>query len=122
MCNQQPLHSKPLTTIVKMAAMIVMMFGLAIQTGAAELDKSWTTGGYTKYQGSQTARIARLTNISSFEASSSEKGSPSPTVQTLFRLCNAMKTSPAAVVARLERHLARPSPSRQTKAPATKRS
>jgi transcriptional regulator with XRE-family HTH domain len=51
-----------------------------------------------------------------------ENDKKSPTVQTLFRLCSAMKTSPAAVVARLERRLARPSPSRQTKAPATKRS
>jgi transcriptional regulator with XRE-family HTH domain len=37
-----------------------------------------------------------------------ENDKKSPTVQTLFRLCGAMKTSPAAVIARLERRLSRP--------------
>jgi hypothetical protein len=78
MCKQQPVLTKPLTAIVKISAMIVMMFGLATQTGAAELNKSWTSGVYTKHQGSQTACIETLTNISSLEASLCEKGSPPP--------------------------------------------
>jgi transcriptional regulator with XRE-family HTH domain len=51
-----------------------------------------------------------------------ENDKKSPTIQTLFRLCGAMKASPAAVIGRLERSLARRSPSRQAKAPAPKRS
>jgi transcriptional regulator with XRE-family HTH domain len=36
-----------------------------------------------------------------------ENDRKSPTVQTLFRLCEAMKASPATVIARLERRLKR---------------
>jgi len=51
-----------------------------------------------------------------------ENDKKSPTVQTLFRLCSAMKTSPAAVIARLERRLAQRLPIRATKSPRSKRS
>jgi transcriptional regulator with XRE-family HTH domain len=50
-----------------------------------------------------------------------ENDKKSPTVQTLFRLCRAMKASPAGVIARLEKRLVRGSPSRFAKAPASKR-
>jgi transcriptional regulator with XRE-family HTH domain len=36
-----------------------------------------------------------------------ENDKKSPTVQMLFRLCGALNTSPATVIARLERGLAR---------------
>ena len=36
-----------------------------------------------------------------------ENDKKSPTVKTLFRLCEAMKASPAAVIGRLERRLKR---------------
>jgi transcriptional regulator with XRE-family HTH domain len=49
-----------------------------------------------------------------------ENDKKSPTVETLFRLCGAMKASPAAVIGRLERRLARHSQSRPGK-PASKR-
>jgi transcriptional regulator with XRE-family HTH domain len=45
-----------------------------------------------------------------------ENDKKSPTVQTLFRLCGAMKASPATVIARLERRLAQRPPNRQAKA------
>ena len=36
-----------------------------------------------------------------------ENDKKSPTVQTLFRLCEAMKASPAGIIAHLERRLRR---------------
>jgi transcriptional regulator with XRE-family HTH domain len=50
-----------------------------------------------------------------------ENDKKSPTVETLFRLCGAMKASPAAVIGRLERRLVRHSQSCPGKAPASKR-
>jgi transcriptional regulator with XRE-family HTH domain len=37
-----------------------------------------------------------------------ENDKKSPTIQTLFRICGAIKVSPAAVIGRLERRLSRP--------------
>jgi transcriptional regulator with XRE-family HTH domain len=39
-----------------------------------------------------------------------ENDKKSPTIQTLFRICGAMKASPAAVIGRLERRIARQTP------------
>jgi hypothetical protein len=71
-----PVLSKPAAAVVIMAATIVMMFGLASQTGAAALDNSWTTGGYGKNGSSQTVRIAALTNFGSFRADKVKQSDP----------------------------------------------
>ena len=72
MWNQQhrcsPVLSQPIAAGLALAAMIVMMAGLASQTGAAALDNCWTTGGYAKNQGSQTVRSSALTNLGSLQA------------------------------------------------------
>jgi hypothetical protein len=91
MCNQQvrrnPVFIKPRSAVVIMAATIAMMFGLAMPTGAATLDKSWTTGGYAKNAGSQTVRIAALTNPGSLLAERVKQCDPThrPTGQVLVR-------------------------------------
>jgi hypothetical protein len=72
MCNQpqrcSPVVSQPIAARVVLAAMIVMMSDLTSQTGAAALDKSWTTGGYAKNQGSQSVRSSAVTNVGSLRA------------------------------------------------------
>jgi hypothetical protein len=82
MCHQQhrrsSVLSQPIAAGLALAAMIVVMSGLASQTDAASLDKPWTDGGYAKDQGSQSVRRSAVTNRGSMQANYSEKGSPSP--------------------------------------------
>jgi transcriptional regulator with XRE-family HTH domain len=51
--------------------------------------------------------LAFRANLDRTYVSQLENDKKSPTVQTLFWLCEAMKASPAAVIARLERRLKR---------------
>ncbi len=82
MCNQlrrrHPMLSQQIAAGLALFAMTVIMSGVASRTAAAALDKSWTTGGHAKNQGSQGVRRSALTIIGSLRAESSEKGSPPP--------------------------------------------
>ena len=72
MCNQQhrcrSVLSHAIAAGLALAAMIVVMSGLASGTPAATLDNSWTTGGYAKNQGTQGVRSSALTSLGSLEA------------------------------------------------------
>ena len=60
-------------------------------------------------------QLAFRADIDRTYVSQLENDKKSPTIQTLFRLCHAMKVSPAAVIGRLERRLSRQPPSVRSK-------